>query len=212
MKALAAAGVSLVALWCSSAQAALIVIDLLTPGDGLVTRDTDTNLDWLDPTETELLSFDDVRAGVDGWISDGWRHATTSEICDLMPKLGLGPSPCPGGTPNVPGNQVQTHHDLLGITDSSDSFVSVSGYFDDGDSSNRVGIAQALYRARSDVSVVGIAADVYSPFQHQVGIGNFLVQPVPEPSTLLLVGGGLAALSRARRGRTPCRKRRLTSG
>jgi hypothetical protein len=30
--------------------AALVEVDLLSPGDGLITRDTETELDWLDAT------------------------------------------------------------------------------------------------------------------------------------------------------------------
>jgi hypothetical protein len=45
------------------ATATIIEVDLLTPGDALVTRDTATGLDWLDLTQTLGLSVNDIRAG-----------------------------------------------------------------------------------------------------------------------------------------------------
>ncbi len=67
-----------------AAQAELLEVDLNTPGDALVTRDTDTGLDWLDLTESTNLSFDQVEGDVGGFISDGWRHATAAEVCGLF--------------------------------------------------------------------------------------------------------------------------------
>ena len=49
-----------------TAQAALLEVDLNTPGDGLVARSTDTGLDWLDLTESTNLSYDQVEADVGG--------------------------------------------------------------------------------------------------------------------------------------------------
>ncbi|HXK21744.1 MAG TPA: hypothetical protein VMS55_03605 [Myxococcota bacterium] len=43
-----AALVLAVALMAVHAQAELVDVDLLAPGDGLVTRDSSTDLDWLD--------------------------------------------------------------------------------------------------------------------------------------------------------------------
>ncbi len=41
----------------SPAYAALVEQDLFTAGDGLLTLDTDTNLEWLDVTETLGQAF-----------------------------------------------------------------------------------------------------------------------------------------------------------
>jgi hypothetical protein len=61
--------------------AQIIERDLLTLGDGLVTRDLDSSLDWLDVTLTQGLPLDQVLGGEGGYIADGWRLATRPEFC-----------------------------------------------------------------------------------------------------------------------------------
>ncbi|MGE3172100.1 MAG: hypothetical protein AB7O97_05690 [Planctomycetota bacterium] len=70
--------------------------DLLAPGDGLITRDLASGLDWLDWTQTASMSYCDFQNGVGGWLCDGWRIATASEACDIALRLGVAPSSCPG--------------------------------------------------------------------------------------------------------------------
>ncbi|HVP13991.1 MAG TPA: hypothetical protein VMS88_00525, partial [Terriglobales bacterium] len=58
-----------------SAHADLVAADLFSAGDGLVTRDTDSGLDWLDlPGLTTNLSYDAIQGGAGGWIAGGWRY------------------------------------------------------------------------------------------------------------------------------------------
>jgi len=67
------------------AQAELVEVDLLAPGDKLVTRDTETGLDWLDlGGVTTNLSYDAIQGGAGGWIANGWRYATQAEVCALI--------------------------------------------------------------------------------------------------------------------------------
>jgi hypothetical protein len=67
------------------AQAELVEVDLNAPGDGLVTRDTETGLDWLDlGGVTTNLSYDAIQGGAGGWLAAGWRYATEAEVCDLF--------------------------------------------------------------------------------------------------------------------------------
>src|SRR5262245_3168046 len=77
----------LVLLAAGQARAGFIPLDLFGPGDALITRDTDLGLDWLDVYATRNTSADQIRAGAGGWIADGWRHATTAEVCSLMTRL-----------------------------------------------------------------------------------------------------------------------------
>ena len=60
--------VSLFLLLPSPAPAQLASVDLDAPGDGLLSRDTDAGLDWLDLLETVGLAWDDIQAGAGGWI------------------------------------------------------------------------------------------------------------------------------------------------
>lgn len=69
-------------------QAGIITLDYKTPGDGLITRDEESGLEWLDITETRA-SYNDLTAGmVPGGAFQGWRHASISEFESLMIKFG----------------------------------------------------------------------------------------------------------------------------
>jgi hypothetical protein len=112
-------------------------VDLFAPGDALVTRDTDTGLDWLDVPLTTNLSFDQVQGGAGGWIAAGWRYATEAEVCHLWTGHGGVPScntanlPAPA-PPLPPAADVIT---LLGETEhlfpGGTVVVRTSGLYDD---------------------------------------------------------------------------------
>ena len=69
---------TIVLLISLNAQASLISIDLSTPDDGLLTLDTQSNLEWLDFSETAGMFAALVLADVGGWMSQGFRYATRS--------------------------------------------------------------------------------------------------------------------------------------
>ena len=189
-----------------AAQAGLLEIDLNAPGDALVTRDTDTGLDWLDLTESTNLSFDQVEADVGGFISDGWRHATGAEVCALLAAVDAEPSPCPGNLVILPCCSLVNLIDLLGITFVSFNLSSARGLYDDGDPSapGGVGFAEATLLFSSPRAAVHDdqrASDLASPSE-----GHFLVRPSPvampigpyvAPALLLLLA--LAGLVMVRR-------------
>ena len=176
------------------ASAVLIVTDLLTPGDGWVTRDTETDLDWLDVFLTQNLSYDDVQGGAGGWIADGWRHATEAEVCDLFERHGLVPVPCPGDV-STNGTVGGDLHPFLGATSGFQT-----GIYDDGDADPRVGTASQVFfvippgiqASSAEVLPNAIASDEAGAIR-----GHYLVRAVPEPGTLvllLLCVGALGAL------------------
>ena len=72
--ALSALALALVLLGAGRSEAALVGVDLGAPGDGQLTRDTATNLDWLDVTLTAGQSYDTVAAA----SADTWRPASGS--------------------------------------------------------------------------------------------------------------------------------------
>ena len=49
-----------------SAHASLSELDLLVADDGLITRDSETRLDWLDVSATGSISFSGIVAGAGG--------------------------------------------------------------------------------------------------------------------------------------------------
>jgi cysteine-rich repeat protein len=104
-------------LLASPSLATLEEIDLLAPGDGLVTRDSASGLDWLDVPQTAGLTYNQVLGGAGGWLTQGWRHATAQEICDLFEQYAIRPASCPSGaTGPVSGDHTSQLIALLGAT------------------------------------------------------------------------------------------------
>lgn len=108
--------------------------DLFAPGDGLVTHDPSTGLEWLDPVETENLSWNDVVGGAGGWTAAGWRHATGSELCALIVEMGipLG-GPCPGPNTSPAPWSDPLWWDLIGKTMDNGCEWVTHAMYDDGD-------------------------------------------------------------------------------
>jgi hypothetical protein len=72
-------------LLAQSAQAALLAGDLVTTGDGLITKDSRTGLEWLDLTLTRGASYDAVAAGFGGYTTqNGFRFASAAEVNALQ--------------------------------------------------------------------------------------------------------------------------------
>jgi len=145
----------LASLLALPAAAELLEIDLAAPGDGLVTRDTATALDWLDLTESAGLSFADVEAGAGGFTADGWRYATEAEVCSfahlnvsrLVSPTGCAPLDADFISP-AESAAVQVVLELIGVTDVVvDPFLQTvvllsTGLYDDGDARSGVGVAE----------------------------------------------------------------------
>ena len=73
-----------------NASATLVSIDWKDPGDALITRDTNTKLDWLDLTETNDMSRDFVLTQLgSGGQFEGFRYATTAEVLALWSNFGI---------------------------------------------------------------------------------------------------------------------------
>ena len=83
------------ALTCGQAGAAtLISADLASPGDGLLTVDTATSLQWLDLTATAGQLRSAVMSGA--FVAQGFRYATQNEVLQLWQDAGS-PGPFIGG-------------------------------------------------------------------------------------------------------------------
>ncbi len=74
----------------NSATAALLERDWKVAGDGLITHDIDTGLEWLDLTETTNLTVATVTAQLGpGGDFEGFRYATAVEVGQLYTNAGL---------------------------------------------------------------------------------------------------------------------------
>ena len=192
--------VAIVATHGSNASATLVAVDLFTAGDGLLTRDTGSGLDWIDVTATVSRSYNDIEAGAGGWISLGFRHATGSELCGLFATYAEAPAPCPASSSHpgavVDPDLVQALQGFVGVTFSGRGIEASSGYFDDGNASDNVGVASLQYNSSSSSGRSSVRSDVALATQTSGSTsGHWLVRPVPEPSTAVLVAAGLIVLA-----------------
>lgn len=196
---------ALVLLAADASEATLLEIDLLAPGDALVTRDTVSGRDWLDIDETTGLSIADIAAGAGGWATAGWRHATASELCGLLAYDGAAPSPCPGSGYVGTSGEGQLILDLLGISIVREQdylggtlvLSQIWAVFDDatGDPALHGELELSVDRHTDGWTwtYVGLSPDSipesYPYDQH------LLVRAVPEPTPGLLLAFGLAGLA-----------------
>jgi hypothetical protein len=185
------------------ANAALISVDLVNPGDGLITRDTDMRLDWLDINAVMGLSYTSVRSSfLSSAYSNfhGFSIAHVSQLRSLFQNANaVFPMSVPGGVGQAWINPHAVLNSLVGSTRTwgTSSAFSV-GYVmsDDGLTPYRAGLE--VYFQAQFVSVRvwtldnPLTTQVYSPFDAQ---GIWAVRatpltvnvPVPAPASLLLI-------------------------
>ncbi len=186
---------TLASLTLIAGSASAILID-----NGTTTVDTDTNLEWLDLTETLNLSFADALASTFVTV-DGYRAATSLEVAELFGNAGVGTL-----------DNLAREIDLAGATQLLDTLGCTLAPAVCATTANPIGTGyaeftpgtgrRALFRTDTINGGRG-AATIQSSFVTTANpeIGTFLVRVVPEPSTALLLLGGLAALAGARRTR-----------
>lgn len=186
-------------------HAALVEVD---SGFGLNsgTLDTDTNLEWLDWTQTANISFNDMALQLlAGGIYDGWRYATAAEVNTLYFSSAGFNLAAPLETRAA---QILTLQGLHGQT-SSLGTLGDSG-FADSSSYGMYADASGLGRAVTEMAVrtqdgpyshalaTPVAGSINDAFA-TTGTGHILVRQVPTPSAFALLGmGGLLATRRRR--------------
>lgn len=177
-------------------SAALVERDLFVSGDGSITRDTQTGLDWLDLARTSRLGFQDILSGAGGWSDRGFRHATGGEVCGLFSSYAIAPSPCPGPesansseTENIEAVRRLVHLLIGGqrgvIIFFPDGSLATRGHFDDGSPGS---VGRASLHVGPD-SAPDTTTTVVADAGERLSAGHFLVRPssLPEPSPLPLL-------------------------
>ncbi|NET46994.1 PEP-CTERM sorting domain-containing protein [Okeania sp. SIO2B3] len=203
-----AIGTILCLTWSAPVKAALISLDDFVFGAGSITRDTDTNLEWLDVHLSQDRTFIDVAGefGVGGEF-EGFRHANVAEFETLVLNAGI-----PGINTVVTGNLTPFTDliNLLGATSFQDNNPETLGFLSDP-TNNQLRINGDLdflffsgvpaYEANT--LIARNESISFSTVGHYL-VRSASVHSVPEPSTIfgLLAVGGLGLSLKANKRRT----------
>lgn len=205
-----------------NAQATLVIADWKTIGDELITRNTDTDLEWLDLTLTDNQSYNTVLQRL---IADltGWRVGTAEEVEALFFNLGLPLEDSFGPNPSVAAAVREMTH-LLGNT-FSDYFTNPT----DGQATGIFGFVDfSIFdgfhlQKGAFIDEAGVFSSVNPPYDGQRGdvllytanrdghgndnlrfrhMGTFLARSasaIPEPASIFLIVIGILGLIAVRR-------------
>ena len=187
----------------TASHAAIFSVDYLASGDGLITRDTATNLDWLDWTQGLNLSYLGMVSQLQaGGQFEGWRYATEAELFTLMSNAGA-PNPGDRTVGNVPAVTTMlgllganNYFSFLGAGNSSVAFLQDPNNLPAGS----FGPIAALTLETFDNPLTAKAGEIGAGRNDLAfGVGHALVRTVPAPGAFALLGvAGLAAARRRR--------------
>ena len=205
----------------TSANAVFTSEDYLNAGDGLITRDSDSGLEWLDLTETTGMSYNQVIAelGAGGSLY-GWEYATGTQFETMLANY-TGYTNTSSGLSIFP-NETNSIDDLIqllsntnsGNTDNSPSKLNYSeGLIADtyALANNEIAQRRALLYDYDESSLSDDFARTYAGILAadlaSTNIGSFLVRStttvgVSEASSLWLLAMGMLGLFGAARRNT----------
>lgn len=176
-------------------------------GNGTITRDTETGLDWLDWTVTTKISFNSmVPKLLAGGTFAGWRYATEAEVATLyFSSAGINEiDPIEDRAADILALQA-----FLGQTDSGGTLGGTGFAFRYSsamyDISGGLGLIKTGLAIRTEDGPYSLASAIPSDGSSvdwfaSDHIGHILVQTIPEPGTILLPLYALAtAFSQRRR-------------
>jgi hypothetical protein len=183
--------------------AALVQRDLATPGDGLITYDSGTELSWLDLTATVGQGYNEVAGGFGGFTTAlGFRYATAVEVGRLFSDAGVAQGGWVWGYWNFGNPGYVANSTLVSLLGATHPFDGLSTYAMGLTGSNTFGtlgfhdVAAVGYNNHADY-VALLAATSTDDSQGTFDAGSFLVKEtvaVPEPETYAMLLAGLGLL------------------
>ena len=193
----------------ASAATALVLstsVNAALIDNGTYTTDTISGLDWLDLTETNGFSYDDVSGQLSsGDVYDGWRYATVAEAENLFLQFGLSitssteSASTATATVSAISNMTSYFGDIVGEQYGADYF-GFYGIVDDGNDNGSHAWVGGHIKYSSDL--VDIETDyanaAFGPDSNaRLYSGHYLVQTsvVPIPAAVWLFGSGLIGLA-----------------
>ena len=212
MKFLKVASITTALVLSTSVNAVLISDDLYATSDGLLTHDTDTDLKWIDISQTLGMSYNQASSQF-----SGFRHATSNEVITMFANSGV-----PEDTPTTNGYQPALN--LAETLDTSWRYQGINGvynfshyiggsiFFDEAN--NRWTVSNGVVFRYDDVSLSSVtdysaryrSGGSTTGFPSSSGLdysnsytGWYLVQDnsissVPVPAAFWLFGSGLIGL------------------
>jgi hypothetical protein len=199
---------TVISLFTTQAFASLVELDYVYgSGDKQLTFDSSSGLEWLDLTATRGRSINQVEAGFGGYLADGFRYATGSEVLHLFETAGA-----PQGyyTDTTHILSVQSLMLMLGITyqnnppSRGNPFGQQTTYGITGDTFSYADTptwhSYAQIGATDTVAGLGVGGQIFKNSEDWL-IGSFLVRTatVPEPNSALLAGLGVLFIALTRR-------------
>lgn len=182
--------------------------------------DTATGLDWLDVTKSVNMSYNYVSSQFGtGGAFEGWRYATGNEFNGLIGAW-TGISPSSFGSVSQQDNKIDGLVTLLGDTLATFWLDQYGVPFPSARNETHGIIADSqinMYHWTALIDDYDVAIDApdstiahysqYAGDQHDYFTGSYLVrsttQTVPEPTTIVLMGMGLAGFGLSRRKKKP---------
>lgn len=185
---------SMVALVALSSNAELRVVDLKAPGDGLLTQDSRTGLEWLDWGQSVGMSISQAEK-----LWDGFRVASQGDYLSLLDSFGL-------SNTSEYGQSLEAAKMFVSYVNTDLTSCSPGAYH------RMLQFACGIYRAEDGSTALvnvgwvnargGYAGDLFGTQASEyasAGYGSLLVRDtvvasIPEPSSVMLYGAGLVAV------------------
>ena len=191
---------AILGILASSANAVLMSADFLSTGDGLLTVDSGTGLEWLDMTQTLNQSYNTLIAGYNGYTTTyGFRYATAAEVTTFFTNAGI-PVIDQFVFDNYQAANVDPANALIALIGTGSPSFMDAIIADPADaSSHRAAVIQGTPNlASATATFVCAQCGIWNDSATEPRIGSFLVRAgssqVPVPATLALLALGVAGV------------------